>query len=111
MNFLSKLERKCEWLNFQNLYQYMIVIYLVGLIIKLYNPRYYLFYLSSIFEIKIDNSAEIDTTVEIDDIDETGKTAEISRDDADENAEEALEEKLCNIIFSYLTASRNIFKV
>ena len=46
MNFLSKLERKCEWLNFPNLYQYMIVIYLVGLIIKLYNPRYYLYYLS-----------------------------------------------------------------
>ena len=46
MNFLSKLERKCEWLNFPNLYQYMIVIYLVGLIIKLYNPLYYLYYLS-----------------------------------------------------------------
>ena len=46
MNFWSKLERKLNWLSFPNLYQYMIVIYLVGLIINIYNPLYYYYNLS-----------------------------------------------------------------
>lgn len=46
MNFLSKLERKFQFLSFPNLYQYLIVVYLVGLVINLYNPYYYLWNLS-----------------------------------------------------------------
>lgn len=46
MNFLSKLERKCGWLSFPNLYQYLTIIYLVGLIINVYNPYYYVLNLS-----------------------------------------------------------------
>ncbi len=46
MNILDKLERKYSFLSFPNLYLYMVVIFLIGLIMNLFNPYYYLLYLS-----------------------------------------------------------------
>lgn len=46
MNILDKLERKYPFLSFPNLYLYMVVIFLIGLIMNLFNPYYYLLYLS-----------------------------------------------------------------
>lgn len=46
MNILDKLERKYSFLSFPNLYLYMVAIFLIGLIMNLFNPYYYLLYLS-----------------------------------------------------------------
>lgn len=46
MSILDKIERKCPWLGFSNLYMYMTAIFLLGLIIFLFNPLFYIFYLS-----------------------------------------------------------------
>lgn len=46
MSLLDKIERKCRWLSFSNLYKYMSVIFLLGLIIDIYNPYFYIFNLS-----------------------------------------------------------------
>lgn len=46
MNILDKLERKYGFLSFPNLYMYMTVIFLIGLIMNLFNPMFYYYYLS-----------------------------------------------------------------
>lgn len=46
MNILDKLERKYPFLGLPNLYMYMVVIFLIGLAINLFDPYFYLFYLS-----------------------------------------------------------------
>ena len=46
MSIIEKLEQKCLWLSFNNLYKYMTAIFLLGLIIDLFNPLFYLFNLS-----------------------------------------------------------------
>ena len=46
MSIIEKLEYKCPWLSFSNLYKYMTIIFLLGLIIDLFNPFFYLFNLS-----------------------------------------------------------------
>ena len=46
MSILDKIERKCSWLSFNGLYMYMSVIFLLGLIINMYNPMFYIFNLS-----------------------------------------------------------------
>ena len=46
MGLLDKIERNCRWLSFSNLYKYMSVIFLLGLIIDIYNPLFYIFNLS-----------------------------------------------------------------
>lgn len=46
MSLLDKIERNCRWLSFSNLYKYMSVIFLLGLIIDIYNPLFYIFNLS-----------------------------------------------------------------
>lgn len=46
MNILDKLETKYPFLSFPNLYMYMVVIFLLGLIMNLFNPYFYLMYLS-----------------------------------------------------------------
>ena len=46
MSIIEKLEQKCLWLSFNNLYKYMTAIFLLGLIIDLFNPLFYLLNLS-----------------------------------------------------------------
>ena len=46
MSILDKIERKCRWLSFSNLYKYMSVIFLLGLIINIYDPAFYILNLS-----------------------------------------------------------------
>lgn len=46
MSILEKLERKLPWLSFGNLYKYIAAIFLLGLIIDIFNPLFYLFSLS-----------------------------------------------------------------
>ena len=46
MSLLDKIERKCPWLRFSNLYMYMTAIFLLGLIMNIFNPLFYIFYLS-----------------------------------------------------------------
>ena len=46
MSLLDKIERKCPWLGFSNLYMYMTAIFLLSLIMYLFNPFFYIFNLS-----------------------------------------------------------------
>lgn len=46
MRIIEKLERKLPWLSFENLYLYMTVIFLLGLIMNLFNPLFYYLNLS-----------------------------------------------------------------
>lgn len=46
MSIIEKLERKLPWLSTNNVYKYLTAIFLLGLIIDLFNPLFYLFNLS-----------------------------------------------------------------
>lgn len=46
MSLIEKLERKLPWLSTNNVYKYVTAILLLGLIIDLFNPLFYLFNLS-----------------------------------------------------------------
>lgn len=46
MSLLDKIERKCPWLGFSNLYMYMTAIFLLSLIMYIFNPFFYIFNLS-----------------------------------------------------------------
>jgi hypothetical protein len=46
MSLIEKLERKMPWLSTSNVYKYLTAIFLLGLIIDLFNPLFYLSYLS-----------------------------------------------------------------
>lgn len=46
MSIIEKLERKMPWLSTSNVYKYLTAIFLLGLIIDLFNPLFYLFNLS-----------------------------------------------------------------
>lgn len=46
MSLLDKIERKCPWLGFSNLYMYMTAIFLLSLIMYVFNPFFYIFNLS-----------------------------------------------------------------
>lgn len=46
MRIIEKLERKLPWLSFENLYLYMTAIFLLGLIMNLFNPLFYYLNLS-----------------------------------------------------------------
>lgn len=46
MSILEKIERKCPWLSFGQLYKYMTAIFLLGLIIDIFNPYFYYLNLS-----------------------------------------------------------------
>lgn len=46
MSILEKIERKCPWLSFGQLYMYMTAIFLLGLIIDIFNPYFYYYNLS-----------------------------------------------------------------
>ena len=46
MSILEKLERKCAWLSFNNLYKYMTVIFFLGLAMDVINPYFYFLNLS-----------------------------------------------------------------
>lgn len=46
MSIIEKLERKSPWLSTNNVYKYVTAILLLGLIIDLFNPLFYLFNLS-----------------------------------------------------------------
>lgn len=41
MSIIEKLETKCSWLAFPNLNLYMVAIFLVGLIMNIFNPFFY----------------------------------------------------------------------
>lgn len=46
MSIIEKMERKMPWLSTSNVYKYLTAIFLLGLIIDLFNPLFYLFNLS-----------------------------------------------------------------
>ena len=46
MSIIEKIERKIPWLSTSNVYKYLTAIFLLGLIIDLFNPLFYLFNLS-----------------------------------------------------------------
>lgn len=46
MRIIEKLERKLPWLSFENLYLYMTAIFLLGLVMNLFNPLFYYLNLS-----------------------------------------------------------------
>lgn len=46
MSIIEKLERKLPWLSTNNVYKYLTAIFLLGLIMDLFNPLFYLFNLS-----------------------------------------------------------------
>lgn len=46
MSLIERLERKMPWLLTSNVYKYLTAIFLLGLIIDLFNPLFYLSYLS-----------------------------------------------------------------
>lgn len=46
MSLIEKMERKLPWLSTNNVYKYVTAILLLGLIIDLFNPLFYLFNLS-----------------------------------------------------------------
>lgn len=46
MSIIESLERKFPWFGFRNLNLYMVIIFSIGIIINIFNPLFYLYFLS-----------------------------------------------------------------